>query len=97
MKIITSISDNTPLLPYPLLRYVESMTAPVTEIADLATDFDYLRPVDGEESKSILTDPVSAKAGYLLWLANVTGTNLLTAASGFTPWAAFDGFDWQDF
>lgn len=94
---ITSISDNTTLLPYPLLRFVESLTAPATEIADIATDFDYLRPVDGEESKSMLTDPVSAKAGYLLWLANVTGTNLLTAASGFTPWAAFDGFDWQDF
>ena len=94
---ISSISDSPEILPYPLLRFVESLTAPVAEIADLTTSFDYLRPTDGVESKSTLTDPDTAKVAYLSWLADVTGTTLLTAASGFTPWGAFDGFDWDDF
>ncbi len=94
---INDISDNPSLFTNPLMRLVESLTAPAGEIADLTIDFDYTRSTEGAESKSILTDPDTAKSKYLLWLATVTGTNLLTQGSGFTPWAAFDGFDWDDF
>ena len=95
---VTDFSETHPgILPLPLLRFVEVLSRPASEIADLTTDFDYTRPTDGVESKSKLTDPDTTSAGSLLWLANVTGTSLLTAASGFTPWAAFDGYDWDDF
>jgi hypothetical protein len=95
---ITDYSETHPgVLPLPLLRFVEVLTRPASEIADITIDFDYTRPTAGTESKSKLTDPDTAAAGSLLWLANVTGSTLLTAASGFTPWAAFDGYDWDDF
>ena len=97
-RSITDFSQTTPrLLQLPLLRLVESLTRPASEIADITIDFDYIRPTSGTESKSKLTDPDTIAAGSIPWLANVTGSSLLSAASGFTPWAAFDGYDWDDF
>ena len=83
----------SPQVPVPLKRFVESLSYPADKIADTAIDFQYTRATEGTESKSKLTDPDTADAAYLFWLASVTATTLLSASSGFTPWAAIEEYD----
>jgi hypothetical protein len=80
-------------LPRPLFRFVEALCAQIDHVYDETVEFDYVRAVEGVEHKSILTDPDTARAGYLLWLATVTGTSLLTLATGFTPWEGLEAAD----
>lgn len=93
-------------VPVPLKRFVESLAYPADNIADTAISFQYTRATEGTESKSKLTDPDTADAAYLFWLASITATTLLSASSGFTPWAALEEYDgdsggdpgeWEDF
>jgi hypothetical protein len=83
----------SPQIPLPLKRLVESLAYPADNIADTAIDFQYTRATEGTESKSKLTDPDTADTAYLFWLASVTATTLLSASSGFTPWAALEDYD----
>jgi len=83
----------SPQVPVPLKRFVESLTYTADKIADTAIDFQYTRATEGTESKSKLTDPATADAAYLFWLASVTATTLLSASSGFTPWTALQEYD----
>lgn len=84
---------NSPQVPVPLKRFVESLAYPADNIADTAISFQYTRATEGTESKSKLTDPDTADAAYLFWLASITATTLLSASSGFTPWAALEEYD----
>lgn len=84
-KNINDFTTSTqPVLP--LFRFTESMCFVLDHISDEALDYVYVRATEGTESKSKLVDPATASAGALPWLATVTGTTLLTASSGFTPW-----------
>lgn len=103
----SNINDlvTTPQIAYPLHRYLESLCSYLDEIKNTADSFKYTRAtetVDGVPIKSALTDPVAASAGYIPWLAMMTGSRLLVQGSGYTPWAAFDAdadgtFEWSDF
>ena len=81
------------LLPFPLKRFLESLMRSADAVSEEAKLYEYTRPTEGTESKSKLTDPDTAAASYLAWLASVTGTNLLISASGFSPWAALEAFE----
>ena len=83
----------SPQVPVPLKRFVESLAYPADNIADTAISFQYTRATEGTESKSKLTDPDTADAAYLFWLASITATTLLSASSGFTPWTALEEYD----
>ena len=83
-------------LNLPLRRYLESLASYADKIADEAAQFDYTRPEEGTEIKSKLTDPDTAAASYLAWLASVTATTLLVSSSGFTPWSAIESYDGGD-
>lgn len=80
-------------LPVPLRRFVQTLCAVADEINNEAKDFRYDRASDGLEHKSTLTDPDTAKAAYLFWLACVTGSSLLVSSSGFTPWVALEDYE----
>ena len=80
----------------PLRRFLESLLSFSDEIFEEAKAFEYVRATEGTESKSKLTDPDTAKAEYLAWLASVTATTLLVSGSGFTPWAALESYDGGD-
>lgn len=81
------------LLSFPLKRFMESLWRSADAVSEEAKLYEYTRPTEGTESKSKLTDPDTAAASYLGWLASVTGTNLLISASGFSPWAALEAFE----
>jgi hypothetical protein len=96
----------SPQVPVPLKRFVESLAYSADNIADTAISFQYTRATEGTESKSKLTDPDTADAAYLFWLASITATTLLSSSSGFTPWTALEDYDgdsdtnpgeWEDF
>lgn len=81
-------------LPYPLRRFVTSLCFVVDKVNEEVIDFRYDRAADGNEHKSTLTNPDTAKASYLEWLASVTGIDLLvSSSSGFTPWIALEGYE----
>ena len=80
----------------PLQRFVETLCYKMDQVTDTIQGFDYTRATEGTESKSKLTDPLTADANYLLWLACVTGSTLLASGSGFTPWAALESYDGGD-
>jgi len=80
----------------PLQRFVETLCYQMDQVTDAVQGFDYTRATEGTESKSKLTDPATANANYLLWLASITGTTLLSSSSGFTPWAALEAYDGGD-
>lgn len=81
---------------YPLLSFVSALTARASMIADKATDYQYIRATYGDYSESALTDPITTDAVNLPWLATITGTRLLSQASGFSPWAAIEAYDGSD-
>lgn len=85
------VSEYQPLLP--LRSFVDTLSARASMIADKATDFDYVRETYGDYSESALTDPLTTDAINLIWLATITGTRLLSQASGFSPWAALETYD----
>ena len=93
-KINDIVSDAQMQLP--LRRFLESLLSFSDEIFNEAKAFEYVRATEGTESKSKLTDPDTAKAEYLAWLASVTATTLLVSGSGFTPWAALESYDGGD-
>lgn len=80
----------------PLFRFTESMCFVLDHINDEASDYVYVRATEGTESKSKLVDPATAPALVLPWLAAVTGTTLLTASSGYTPWLGLEDYDGPD-
>ena len=83
----------SPQLPLPLKRYVESLSYQADLVEDTYQAFRYTNAFESNESKSKLTDPDTADAAYLFWLASITATTLLSASSGFTPWAALEEYD----
>lgn len=85
-----------PQMNLPLRRFLESLVSYADDIAEEAKAFEYVRPTEGTESKSKLTDPDTAKAEYLAWLASVTATTLLVSGAGFTPWSALEAYDGGD-
>ena len=80
----------------PLFRFTESLCYVLDHIDDEAADYVYVRATEGTESKSKLVDPATAPVSALPWLAAVTGTTLLTASSGFTPWLGLEAYDGGD-
>ena len=80
----------------PLFRFTESLCFVLDHITDEARDYVYVRATEGTESKSKLVDPATTSAAALPWLATVTGTTLLTASSGFTPWLGLEDYDGPD-
>tara|TARA_R100000005_G_C5000557_1_gene207442 strand:+ start:118 stop:4005 length:3888 start_codon:yes stop_codon:yes gene_type:complete len=85
-------SDGNTQRPFPLRGFVDCLTHAIEIVYDSARNFDYIHATEGTLSKSTLTDPLTAPAGYLTWLASITGTTLLSSASGFTPWTALESF-----
>ena len=83
----------SPQLPLPLKRYVESLSYQADLVEDTYQAFRYTNAFESNENKSKLTDPDTADAAYLFWLASITATTLLSASSGFTPWAALEEYD----
>jgi hypothetical protein len=91
--ILSSSAGNSVQGHQPLRRYVETLSTTVDEINKEVNEFRYDRAVDGTVHKSKLTDPDTAEAAYLFWLASVTGSSLLVNASGFSPWAALEEYE----
>ena len=81
---------------FPLFRFTETLCYVLDHIDDEAVAYTYTRPTEGTERKSKLVDPLTTSAAALPWLSSVTGSTLLTAASGFTPWLGLEEYDGPD-
>lgn len=79
--------------PRPLQRFVESLCASADQVTEVLRSFRYNRATSGSLFKSKLTDPATAEASYLRWLASVTGSDLIVGTSGVSPWAALEAFE----
>lgn len=97
-------TDTQPDLP--LKNFIDSLCRPIDVVYNSAKDFEYIHATEGTLSRSTLADPRTAPAAYLPWIAAVTGSTLLSSASGFTPWTALEAYDgdsggdpgeWEDF
>ena len=97
-------TDTQPDLP--LKNFIDSLCRPIDVVYNSAKDFEYIHATEGTLSRSTLSDPRTAPAAYLPWIAAVTGSTLLSSASGFTPWTALEAYDgdsggdpgeWEDF
>ena len=104
--LINGTNSTKSQLPLPLLNYLASLLRPIDVVNESAKDFDYIHATEGTLSRSTLSDPRTAPASYLPWIASVTGSSLLSSASGFTPWTALEAYDgdsggdpgeWEDF
>jgi len=91
--ILSSSAGNSVQGHQPLRRFVETLSTTVEEINEEVKEFRYDRAVDGVVHKSKLTNPDTAKAAYLFWLSQVTGSSLLINSSGFSPWAALEEYE----
>lgn len=103
---INGTNSTSDQLPLPLLNFLSSLLYPIEVVYNSYKDFRYTHATEGTLSRSTLTDPRTAPASYLPWIASVTGSTLLSSASGFTPWSALEDYDgdsggdpgeWEDF
>lgn len=87
---------------WPLLRYLAVALGTANDATVDIINFDYRRSADsieGDESLSTLTDPLTADPEWFGWLAQQVGVTLSTVGAGATTWQAFvDGniLDWDD-
>ena len=104
--LINGVNATTSQPPFPLRNFVESLAYPIDVIFNSVKDFSYVHEGEGTLNRSTLSDPRTAPASYLPWIAGVTGSTLLSSASGFTPWSALESYDgdsggdpgeWEDF
>ena len=104
--LINGVNGTTGQPDLPLRNYIAALTYPLDVIYNSTKDFYYTHATEGTLSRSTLTDPRTAPASYLPWIASVTGSTLLSSASGFTPWTALEAYDgdsggdpgeWEDF
>lgn len=104
--LINGVNGTTTQPDDPLLNYITALTYPSDVVYNSTKDFYYTHATEGTLSRSTLTDPRTAPASYIPWIASVTGSTLLSSASGFTPWTALEEYDgdsggdpgeWEDF
>ena len=104
--LINGTNSESDQLPLPLLNFVSSLVYPIDVMYNSSQDFKYTHATEGTLSRSTLTDPRTSPASYLPWISTVTGSTLLSSASGFTPWTALEEYDgdsggdpgeWEDF
>ena len=104
--LISGTNSQASQLPRPLLNFMAALLRPIDVVYNSVKDFRYTHATEGTLSRSTLTDPRTAPASYLPWIASVTGSTLLSSASGFTPWTALEAYDgdsggdpgeWEDF
>ena len=103
--LINGVDDQASQLPQPLLNFLAALVYPIDIVNNSVTDFDYVHATEGTLSRSTLTDPRTAPSTYIPWIASITGSTLLSSASGFTPWSALEAYDgdsggdgeWEDF
>ena len=104
--LINGVNGTTGQMDLPLRNYIAALTYPLDVIFNSTKDFYYTHATEGTLSRSTLTDPRTAPASYLPWIASITGSTLLSSASGFTPWTALEAYDgdsggdpgeWEDF
>lgn len=82
----------------PLARWLAAATVILGQASDDVVGFDYVRSSLGEESLSTLTDPNTANAEWLGWLAQQVGVTLSVGDGNLPSWEAFAAgniLDWD--